>query len=323
MPSPSKIAKHCPPSGAAKFRSDLAAWSTSLIDTSRRVAASTINWGRSSAGGAFAGGCVAAWYAIGFVHPLSARFGTSLPFQAGAFTAAIVAMLAAAIAVGRGAQGWRRRTTVLCLIVAVWAIANGRLSELAGLGYRSLSLDSLSRAYVQFGMALVSSLLLLGVPIAVATRLSLDPPSARRGWLLSGAALGLVVASQFVGPILGVQWILWIAAACSLVIVATRRPSDDSTQAEIFGSARPIWILFGSLAVGIAAAALGRLILQLAPSAEALEWTGWTGFLFGAAAGLALSRCFASERRPLTIAMAAAGRCDRRVAAGRLLWTAH
>jgi hypothetical protein len=302
MPSASKIAKHHPPSGASKLRSDLAAWGTSVVNTCRSAVSSTINWGRSSAGGSFAGGCVAAWYAIGFIHPLSARFGTSLPFQAGAITAAILAMLTAAIAVGHGVQGWRRRTTVLCLIVAVWAITNGRLSELAGFGFRSLSLDLLSRVHVQFGMALVTSLLLLGVPIAAATRLSLGTPSARRGWLLSGAALGLVVATQLVGPTLGVQWMLWIAAACSLVIVGTRRPSDDPTQEQALGSASAFGTLFGSLAVGIAAASLGRLILQLAPSAEALEYTNWTGFLFGAAAGLALSRRFASEGRRLTIA---------------------
>ena len=302
MPSLSKIAKHRPPSGAAKLRSDLAAWSTSLIKTSRRVASSTIHWGRSSAGGSFASGCVAAWYAIGFVHPLSARFGTSLLFQAGAITAAILALLATAIAAGRGAQGWRRRTTILCLFVAVWAIANGRLSELAGFGYRSLSLDSLSRAPVQFGMALATSLVLLGVPVAAATSLILGTPSACRGWLLSGAALGLVVATQLIGPLLGVQWDLWVAAVCSLMIVATRHRSGDSTQEEMLGSANPLWTLFGSLAVGIAAAALGRLILQLAPSAEALEWTNWTGFLSGAAAGLVVSSRSASERRQPTIA---------------------
>ncbi len=271
MPSLSKIAKHRPPSGAAKLRSDLAAWSTSLIKTSRRVASSTIHWGRSSAGGSFASGCVAAWYAIGFVHPLSARFGTSLLFQAGAITAAILALLATAIAAGRGAQGWRRRTTILCLFVAVWAIANGRLSELAGFGYRSLSLDSLSRAPVQFGMALATSLVLLGVPVAAATSLILGTPSACRGWLLSGAALGLVVATQLIGPLLGVQWDLWVAAVCSLMIVATRHRSGDSTQEEMLGSANPLWTLFGSLAVGIAAAALGRLILQLRPRQKPLN----------------------------------------------------
>ena len=301
MPSPSKIAKHCSPSGAAKFRSDLAAWGASLGNTFRRTASAAINWGRSSAGGSFAGGCVAAWYTIGFIHPLSARFGTSLLVQAGTLTAAIVAMLVAAIVVGRDVRGWRRRSTILCLVVAVWAIAFGRLGELAGLTYRSLSLDSLSRGYVQFGMALVTSLVLIGVPIAAAVRLSLGTPSIRRGWLLSGAALGLVVATQIIGPIVGIQWTLWIAAACSLLIVATRRQFVGSPQEERFRSASMLWSVFGSLAVGLAAAALGRLILQLAPSAEALEWTNWTGFLFGAAAGAAVACRSAEERRQRTI----------------------
>jgi Spermine/spermidine synthase domain len=302
MPSLSNIAKNRPLSGAAKFRSDLAAWNTSFFQTCRRTAWWTINWSRSSAGGSFASGCVVACYVVGFVHPLSARFGTSFPFIAGALIATIMAMLSAAIGAGPIAEGWRRRTTIVCLTVAVWAIALERLNEIAGFGYRSLSLDFLSRPYVQFGMALVTSLLLLGVPIACATRLALGTPSARRGWLLSGAALGLLVAAQIIGPLLGIQWVLWIAAAGSLMIVATRRATEDSTQECPSRSSNVVWQFCGSLAVGVAAAALGRLILQLAPSAESLQWTDWTGFLLGTAIGLAISRGPASERRQLTTA---------------------
>jgi spermidine synthase len=303
MPSPPNVAKNRPLSASAKIRADLAAWSTALVNMFRSVASLAINWGRSSAGGSFAGGCVAAWYAVGFAHPLTARFGTSFPVLAGALTAAIVAMLAAATGGQRANANvaGRWRTILLCLFVAVWAIAFGRLTEIAGLGYRWLSLDSLSRPYVQFAMAFIASLLLLGVPIACATSLSLESRSVRAGWLLTGAALGLVVAAQIVGPLLGVQWLHWLAAACSLAVVVTRRQPDASKEGA-FRSSTVLWPVCGSLAAGIGAATLGRLTLQLCPSAEGLEWTNWTGFLLGTAAGLVLSRRPGAERRRLTIA---------------------
>lgn len=301
MPSPSNIAKKRPVTGSAKMRADLAAWSTWFVSSCQSVASWAVNWGRSSAGGSFAGGCVAAFYAVGFVHPLSARFGTSFPFLAGALTAAIAAMMAGAIGARLANADWRRRATVLCVLVAVWAIALGRLIDLAGLGYRAISLDLLSRSDLQFAMAFAASLLGLGVPIAGATRLGLRASSLRAGRLLSGAAFGVIVAVQIIGPILGTQWAVWIAAACSLAIVATRRQRDSSRQEVAINSSNAFWRLCGSLAVGIAAAAVGRLTLQLFPAAESLEWTDWAGFLAGTAAGLVLSRRGASERRRPTL----------------------
>ena len=302
MPSPSNITKNRPLNGAAKFRADLAAWSLWLVNVCRRAATSSVNWGRSSAGGSFAGGCVAAWYTVGFAHPLAARFGTSFPVLAGASAAAILALLAATMGAGRSGAAWQRRTILVCLFVAVWAISFGRLTDFAAAGYHSFSLELLSRRLVQFALAFATSLALLGVPIACATRLSLGTSTGRVVWILVGAACGLVVATQIVGPFLGTQWVLWIAAASGLIAVATRRRLDDSAQAQASGSTTVLWPLCGSLAVGIAAAALGRLTLQLAPSAEALEWTDWAGFLFGTAVALVLLQRAASDRRGLTVA---------------------
>jgi hypothetical protein len=298
MPSPTNLLKNRPLTGFAKLRADFVAWSAALLDTTGRVASFAVNWGRSSAGGSFAGGGIAAWYVVGFAHPLTARFGTSFPVLAGALTAAVVAMVAAASVPRRASAASRWRNALICLLVAVWAIAFGRLNEIAGLAYRWLSLDLLSRPLVQFAIAFAVSLLLLGLPIACATRLSLASRSARAGWLLSGAALGLVLAAQIIAPLFGVQWVLWIAAACSLVIVATRRQADAANQETILPS-NVLWPVCGSVAAGIVAATLGRLALQLCPSAEGLEWTNWTGFLFGAAVGLALARRAKAESRRL------------------------
>ncbi len=300
MPSPSNIAKNRPLSGFAKMRADLAARSTALVNTLSRATSASIDWGRSSAGGSFASGCVASWFAVGFAHPLIARFGSSFPVLAGAFVAAILAMMAAATGARQRSDASRWQSLLVCLLVAVWAIAFGQLAEIAGSSYRWLSLEWLTRPYVQFAMALAASLLLLGVPIACVTSLSLASPSLRAGWLLSGAALGLVVAAQLVGPLLGIDWIRWIAAGCGLAVVVTRRPLHAANEGPIRSTAL-FWTVGGSLAVGIVAAALGRLTIQLCPSAEGLAWTNWTGLLLGAALGLTVSHRVATERRRLTI----------------------
>ena len=142
---------------------------------------------------------------------------------------------------------WQRRTILVCLFVAVWAISFGRLTDFAAAGYHSFSLELLSRRLVQFALAFATSLALLGVPIACATRLSLGTSTGRVVWILVGAACGLVVATQIVGPFLGTQWVLWIAAASGLIAVATRRRLDDSAQAQASGSTTVLWPLCGFL----------------------------------------------------------------------------
>jgi spermidine synthase len=277
-----------------------------ILDAARQITSAGIRWARSTAGGSFGGGLAAGLYAVAFCHPLTARFGTGLTFVAGAFAAATFGLLIGAIGWGSRAARPRWQAIVPCAVLAVWAIAGGWLVQLSGLFCRSMDLDTVASPLVQAAVACGASLLLIGVPVACAARLSLGNSRPRVGWLLSGGATGLIMAAHFVGPWLGIQWAGWIAAVCSLAVIASRpRPSLRSVPpAQTSGFSRPVLIgtVFASLTAGMAAAALERLTLQLFPSAEAMQWTAWAGFLMGTAAGWRWTRRRLADQQRQTAA---------------------
>ncbi len=283
-----------------------------ILRAGRRLASAAIEWGRSTAGGSFGSGVVAGLYLVAFCHPLTARFGTGLTFVAGAFAAATVGTLVGAIGLRGRTAGSRWRSIVPCSVLAVWAMVFGWLADLTSLCCRSIALDAFASPLVQYTVAFGASLVLVGVPAACAARLSLGNSSIRVGWLLSGAAAGLVVAVHIVGPWFGMQWAAWIAAAGSLAIIGSRplQTLGPTESARTIGFRLPALVgpVFASVTVGMAAAALGRLTLQLFPSAEAEQWIGWAGFLMGTAAGLVLSRRgSANEQRRMVVRLMLAG----------------
>jgi spermine/spermidine synthase len=237
---------------------------------------------------------VAGLYLVVFCHSLTARFGSGLMFTAGALTAVTLGLLVGTIGSRGRPTGSKSRTIVACLMLAVWAVAFGFLANWTQIAVRSISLEALASPLVQYAVALGVSLLLLGIPAACAARLGFSSPSVRIGWLWSGAATGLVVTAQIVGPWLGLDWAAWIAVAGSALIIATRprQPIAHTPAARTVGSrvAAIIGPVAASLAAGLGAAAFERLTLQLFPSAEAEQWTAWSGFLIGTAAGWILAR---------------------------------
>lgn len=275
--------------------------------TVRRTRSAVLRAGRSVAGGSFGSGLVAGLYLVGFAHPLISRFGGGSTFFAAAVAATAFALFLGSLFVPARTRVSQLSTMVLCTLLALWAIAFGWLGGVAGLSCRSIALESFAAPVVQFAIGCAVSLFLIGVPVFCAARLSLLARSVRVGWLLVGAALGMIAAAHIVGPCFGIQWALWIAAACSFGVIATRasQPGEAaaSPAAAQFASAQfsvlaAIGPHLAAAAAGTGAAGLGRLTLQLFPSAEAAQWTAWAGFLLGTAAGWSFARRgFAEQRR--------------------------
>jgi hypothetical protein len=265
-----------------------------FLHTCRTVAAWGANWGRSTAGGSFGSGMIAGLYLVVFGHSFSARFGSGLTVTAGALSAVTVGLLVGAIGSRGRPTRSKSRTIVACLVLAVWAVAFGLLSNWTQIAVRSISLEALASPLVHYAVALGVSLVLLGIPAAGAARLGFSSPSVRIGWLLTGGATGLLVTAQVVAPGLGVEWAAWIAVAGSAILIATRprqpiaqTPAARRVSSRLAGVAGPV---VTSLAAGLGAAAFERLTLQLFPSAEAEQWTAWAGFLIGTATGWILAR---------------------------------
>jgi hypothetical protein len=278
----------------------------------RRLASAAIDWSRSTAGGSFAGGVAAGLYAVAFWHPLTARFGTGLTFEAGTLAAGTVGLLVGAIASRSRKAGSRGRSIIACLLLAVWALAFGSLANVAGLCCKSIDLDTLASPLTQSAVAFCVSLLLIGVPAACAAQLGLGKSFLRMGWFLSGGTAGLLAAVYVVGPWFGIAWTAPIAVVCCLAVIASRsRPTirtSESTQANNPGLRGAIGSVFASVTVGMMAAALGRLTFQLFPDAEALQWSAVGGFLMGTAAGLILSvRGSIDRQRRMAARLALAG----------------
>jgi hypothetical protein len=284
--------KH-PAAGLTVKRAQPAGRLHSFLQTGRVVATGMMRWGRSTAGGSFGSGVVAGIDLIVFGHSLSARFGSALTFTAGVFAAATVGTLAGAIGSRRGRSGSRKQTLAASLLVAVWAIALGPLCGVTQLAYRSLSLEALASPVLQYAVAFGVSLVLVGIPAACAARLGFFSAGTRTGWLLCGAATGLMAAAYLVAPWLGVGWSAWIAALVSAVLLATRTrqavEENRATRTAGTGVSVVLGPVIASLTAGLGAAAFERLTLQLFPSAEAGQWAAWAGFLIGTAAGWILA----------------------------------
>jgi Spermine/spermidine synthase domain len=309
MPSLTSPSKQRLSAGSPNIRTDRKSRVAALVRAGRRWAAAGLAWSRSTAGGSFGSGIVAGCYLIAFCHPLTSRFGSGLTFTAGALAAATAGMIAGAIGRRSRTASSRWPTIVLCLVLAVWAIAFGKLADVTEFCSRLVTLDALASPVVQFGVAFGSSLLLIGPPAACAVRLGRGAATIRVGWLLSGAAAGLVVAAHTVAPLIGIQWIGPIAAVGSVAIIVSRprrlprSVEPRSTLAVTLPSV--LGPVIASMTVGVAAVALGRLSLQLFPSAEAEHWTAWAGFLLGSAAGWALTRPRISGDQRRTVARTA------------------
>jgi hypothetical protein len=277
-----------------------------------RVASRLVEWVRSATGSSFCGGMLAALFAVVFCHQMFARLGGGLMTSSAAAVAVAVGLVAAAIA-ARAAGASRRSSLLAALIPAAWVFAIGWLAGRLELVYRSFDLDLLASPAGQFEASYGAALLLLGVPTACAGWLVLRSARSDGFWVTAGAAVGCLIAAYGLGPWFGVQWAGLIAAGLTVawgVRVAVVRwnttaefdaGGDESRQsvATISSALDFARIVIGSVAAGLAAAALARLVQQLTPGTEAVEWTTCAGFLLGAAVAWRIVRSeFAEEVRP-------------------------
>jgi hypothetical protein len=279
-----------------------------------RMASSLVAWMRSDPGTSFCGGALAGLLAVTFCHQMFARFGGGLMTSGGAATAVAVALLTAAIAV-RAAGRARRPSFVGALIPAVWVFAIGWLADRLDLVYRSFDLESLASPAGQFEASYGAALLLLGVPTACAGWFVLRSAKSDGFWAAGGAAAGCLIAAYGLGPWFGVQWAGLIAAGLTIawaLRVAVSRWTTGPLVESAVQSERTIAatlsapdfarIVIGSVAAGVVATALSRLVQQLMPGTEAVEWTACAGFLLGAASAWAVVRRQRSEgRRPRAV----------------------
>jgi Spermine/spermidine synthase domain len=294
-----------------------------MLRGAARIGVRFADWQRSSAGTSFCGGTLAGLYGVAFCHQMFARFGGGLIVSGG--TAAAVALGLLAASIGRR-QGSRSVALPIAaaLIPAVWALANGWLADGIDLACQSLTLDVLASPLGQFAVALGTALLLLGIPAACAARLVFRNPALGGSWVCAGAAAGCLVAAYGIGPWFGAQWAGLIAAGLTVAWVArlahsrrqtaTAAPAEtrdarvlhtamaDAERREPVLPASPTGpefarILVGSVAAGLIAGALSRLVQQLVPGTEAIEWTVCAGFLLGAAATWRIVRGQSDEGR--------------------------
>jgi hypothetical protein len=290
-----------------------------------RAARGLVHWLRSVAGRSFCGGALAALFGVFFCHQMFARFGGGLMTSSGAAAAVAVGLLASAVG-SRGRQS-RIVLVVAALVPAVWVLAVGWLADCVQQACGTFAFDTLASPWGQFAAAFAAGLLLLGVPIACAARLALGNRGLDGFWSCFGASLGCLIAAYVLAPTMGLEWMGRLAIAVTVAWVAvsvirgwSTNSSAASTADEIgsvatpdraaaFGFAR---IVLGSIAVGVTAGALVRLVQQLMPATEAVEWTSTAGFLFAAAATWGIVRANTDMRRfPLAaqIALVAALLC--------------
>ena len=98
------------------------------------------------------------------------------------------------------------------------------------------------------------------------------------------------------GPWIGLQWTGGLAAVVTVAWVARMAIRGSSNRdlmvdervrvatVNMPGALTILAIIFCSVAAGLTAGSLARLVQQLMPGTEALEWTACAGFLLGAAA---------------------------------------
>jgi hypothetical protein len=302
-----------------------------------RMASRLAAWVRSAPGSSFCGGSLAGLFAVAFCHQVFARLGGGLITSAGAAAAVVLGLLAGAV--GGSPLGVRSRgpSLVAALIPAAWFLAIGWLADGLDQACCNINLELLASPWGQFAAAFAAALLLLGIPTACAARLVLRRAAADGFWTLAAVAAGCLVAAYGFGPWFGVQWAGLVAAgltvAWSLRIAIRRWQTVTAPEASRDESA-PIFspnaaeqteltvttgssaiqfaqIVIGSVAASLVAAALARLVQQLMPGTEAMEWTTCAGFLLGAAAAWRIVRSESAgqrrSRRAFVILIAALG----------------
>jgi len=273
------------------------------------MASRLATWVRSVPGTSFCGGGIAALLAVAFCHQMFARFGGGLMTSGGTAAAVAIGLLAGALASRLGGQS-RGASVVAALIPAVWFLAIGWLANGLDLAYRSFDLDGLASPWGQFAAAFGAALLLLGIPTACAARLVLRNAAADGFWMIAGAGVGCLLAAYNLGPWFGMQWTGLIAAgltaAWAIQVTVSRwrtaagpAATRDEVAPNSLSAPQFARMVIGSVAAGLVAAALARLVQQLMPGTEAVEWTVYAGFLFGVAAAWWLVRPeFIDQRRP-------------------------
>ena len=291
-----------------------------------RVVLRLADWLRSAAGTSFGGGWLAGLFGVAFCHQLFAPFGGGLMTSGGSAAAVAIALLAATIGARRGRQ-LAGPSLVAALIPAVWALSINWLAGGVESACHSLDLELLASPWGQFGAAFGAALLLLGIPAACAARVALQNVALDGFWVISGAAIGCLTAAYGFGPLFGVQWAGLIAAgltvAWAIRIAAIRWRAARVTDAIVEGpssvSSAPdlARIVIGSFVAGLSAAALVRLVQQLMPGTEAVEWTACAGFLLGVAAIWRSVHPEFNERRLPRAAVMVLGLRDRLCDPGR------
>jgi hypothetical protein len=296
-------------------------WRVPGVGLTTRIARRAVEWLGTAAGASFWSGALGGLYAVAFCHQFFARFGGGLMASCGAAVALALGLLVAAIAT----RVSRSQTTSIgaALIPAAWAVAIGWLADSVETVLHSYDLDSLASPAGQFAACSGAAVLLLGVPIACAGRLAFGARNLVGSWACAGAATGCLVAAFGIGPWFGLHWAGLFAAAVTVAwsarIVLCRVRTPKTEQAEIgeqqftnnptkLGFAG---IVISSVAAGMTAAALDRLVQQLVPGTEAIQWAACAGFLLGAATTWRLARGGNSERgmatAPVAILFAALG----------------
>jgi hypothetical protein len=271
-----------------------------------RVALRLANWLRSAAGTSFCGGLLAGLFGVAFSHQMFARFGGGLMTSSGTAAAIAIGLLVAAIGARRGGQ-LRGSSLVAAFVPAVWALSINWLAEGVDWACHSFDLDFLASPWGQFGAAFGAALLLLGIPAACGARVALRNTALNGFWVIAGAAIGCLTAAYGFGPWFGVQWAGLIAAGGTVawvIRVAVTRWRAATARGEIIEAPTPVLsapdfarIVVGSVAAGLTAASLARLVQQLMPGTEAVEWTVYAGFLLGVSATWRSIHPEFSERR--------------------------
>jgi hypothetical protein len=242
----------------------------------------------------FSTGWLAGLFCVVFCHQMFARFGAGLIASAGS-AAAVALGLLAATAVGRPRRGARfgGLALVFALIPAIWAVSINWLADGVESVFHGVDLDLLASPSGQFTATFGTAVILLGIPAACAARVVLQNDLFDGFWVLTGVAVGCLTAAYGFGPWFGVQWAALIAAGITVAWVARiaaarwsapAAPDAIELPSPSLSSLNFARIVSGSVAAGLIAGALARLVQQLMPGTEAVDWTLGAGFLLGAAA---------------------------------------
>ncbi len=265
-----------------------------LLMPAARTSLRLLAWLGSTAGTSFCCGALASLYSVVFCHQMFARLGSGLMTSAATAAALAIGLLIGAVGSRLGRS--RAASAIVALVPAIWILLSGWFADRMGSVYGSFELSALAAPKAQFAAALGTALLLVGVPAACGARLALGNRTLDGAWGCFGAGVGCLITAYGLGPWFGLQWTGGLAAVVTVAWVAQaafRRSSirdllaDERltvATAKTPGALTFLAIVFGSVAAGLTAGSLARLIQQLMPGTEAIEWTACAGFLLGAAA---------------------------------------